>query len=94
MKNSILAAILLLVPLASCVNSSSALAWRSVTYQVTPELIGDGTYVAGSPTTKDATVNAEKTTNSETKVAKELTDNASTVAPSASAETDTAAVAQ
>lgn len=71
---------LLIVPaalaLAGCVNSSTNFSNRGVTYQVTPELNGEKAYVAGSPTSKDAVVNAEKTFESaaKTNVAHALTD--------------------
>ena len=71
---------LLIVPaalaLAGCVNSSTNFSNRGVTYQVTPELNGEKAYVAGSPTSSDAVVNAEKTFESaaKTNVAQALTD--------------------
>ena len=71
---------LLIVPaalaLAGCVNSSTNFSNRGVTYQVTPELNGEKAYVAGSPTSSDAVVNAEKTFESaaKTNVAQSLTD--------------------
>lgn len=71
---------LLIVPaalaLAGCVNSSTNFSNRGVTYQVTPELNGEKAYVAGSPTSSDAVVNAEKTFESaaKTNVAQTLTD--------------------
>ena len=71
---------LLIVPaalaLAGCVNSSTNFSNRGVTYQVTPELNGEKAYVAGSPTSSDAVVNAEKTfeTAAKTNVAQALTD--------------------
>ena len=71
---------LLIVPaalaLAGCVNSSTNFSNRGVTYQVTPELNGEKAYVTGSPTSKDAVVNAEKTFESaaKTNVAQSLTD--------------------
>ena len=72
---------LLIVPaalaLAGCVNSSTNFSNRGVTYQVTPELNGEKAYVAGSPTSSDAVVNAEKTFESaaKTNVAQALTDS-------------------
>ena len=71
---------LLIIPaalaLAGCVNSSTNFSNRGVTYQVTPELNGEKAYVAGSPTSSDAVVNAEKTFESaaKTNVAQALTD--------------------
>ena len=71
---------LLIVPaalaLVGCVNSSTNFSNRGVTYQVTPELNGEKAYVAGSPTSSDAVVNAEKTFESaaKTNVAQSLTD--------------------
>ena len=71
---------LLIIPaalaLAGCVNSSTNFSNRGVTYQVTPELNGEKAYVAGSPTSSDAVVNAEKTFESaaKTNVAQSLTD--------------------
>lgn len=71
---------LLIVPaalaLVGCVNSSTNFSNRGVTYQVTPELNGEKAYVAGSPTSSDAVVNAEKTFESaaKTNVAQTLTD--------------------
>ena len=71
---------LLIVPaalaLVGCVNSSTNFSNRGVTYQVTPELNGEKAYVAGSPTSRDAVVNAEKTFESaaKTNVAQTLTD--------------------
>ena len=71
---------LLIVPaalaLVGCVNSSTNFSNRGVTYQVTPELNGEKAYVAGSPTSSDAVVNAEKTFESaaKTNVAQALTD--------------------
>lgn len=53
-------AILSLLILASCVNSSTAMAWRSISYQVTPEA---GQYVTVDEKQGAATVNAEKTTS-------------------------------
>ena len=72
---------LLIIPaalaLAGCVNSSTNFSNRGVTYQVTPELNGEKAYVAGSPTSSDAVVNAEKTFESaaKTNVAQALTDS-------------------
>ena len=72
---------LLIVPaalaLVGCVNSSTNFSNRGVTYQVTPELNGEKAYVAGSPTSSDAVVNAEKTFESaaKTNVAQALTDS-------------------
>lgn len=72
---------LLIVPaalaLVGCVNSSTNFSNRGVTYQVTPELNGEKAYVAGSPTSSDAVVNAEKTfeTAAKTNVAQALTDS-------------------
>ena len=65
--------------LASCINSSTAWTNRSVTYQVTPENIGEHSAVTGSPTTNDASVNADKTfeTAAKTNVAQNLNDNSS-----------------
>ena len=62
--------------MAGCVNSSTNFSNRGVTYQVTPELNGEKAYVAGSPTSSDAVVNAEKTFESaaKTNVAQTLTD--------------------
>lgn len=71
---------LLIIPaalaLVGCVNSSTNFSNRGVTYQVTPELNGEKAYVAGSPTSSDAVVNAEKTFESaaKTNVAQALTD--------------------
>ena len=71
---------LLIIPaalaLVGCVNSSTNFSNRGVTYQVTPELNGEKAYVAGSPTSSDAVVNAEKTFESaaKTNVAQTLTD--------------------
>lgn len=71
---------LLIIPaalaLVGCVNSSTNFSNRGVTYQVTPELNGEKAYVAGSPTSSDAVVNAEKTFESaaKTNVAQSLTD--------------------
>ena len=72
---------LLIIPaalaLVGCVNSSTNFSNRGVTYQVTPELNGEKAYVAGSPTSSDAVVNAEKTFESaaKTNVAQALTDS-------------------
>ena len=62
--------------LAGCINSSTAWTNRSVTYQVTPEQIGEHSAVTGSPTANDATVNADKTFESaaKTNVAQNLSD--------------------
>ena len=63
--------------LAGCINSSTNFSNRGVTYQVTPELNGERAYVSGSPTTNDATVNAEKKfeSDSKTNVAQTLQDS-------------------
>lgn len=63
--------------LAGCINSSTAWTNRSVTYQVTPEQIGEHSAVTGSPTSNDASVNADKTfeTAAKTNVAQNLADN-------------------
>lgn len=65
--------------LMGCLNSSTSFSNRSVTYQVTPEMIGEHSAVSGSPTTADATVNAEKKYETSTKanVAQNLADNSS-----------------
>lgn len=65
--------------LAGCINSSTAWTNRSVTYQVTPEQIGEHSAVTGSPTSNDANVNADKTfeTAAKTNVAQNLADNSS-----------------
>ena len=84
---------LLIVPaalaLVGCVNSSTNFSNRGVTYQVTPELNGEKAYVAGSPTSSDAVVNAEKTFESaaKTNVAQTLTDTSDNDQSKKSAET-------
>ena len=62
--------------LAGCINSSTAWTNRSITYQVTPEQIGEHSAVTGSPTSNDASVNADKTFESaaKTNVAQNLSD--------------------
>lgn len=54
--------------LVSCINSATAFTNRSICYQVVPENIGEHSAVNGSPTAADATVNAEKTTDTSNKV--------------------------
>ena len=63
--------------LVGCINSSTAFTNRSISYQITPEMQGEHSAVTGSPTTNDATVNAEKKTESAIKanVAQNLADN-------------------
>lgn len=65
--------------LAGCINSSTAWTNRSVTYQVTPENIGEHSSVSGSPTSNDTSVNADKTLESaaKTNIAQQLTDTSS-----------------
>lgn len=90
MKNLIFACCLLVI--AGCINSSTNFSNRGVTYQVTPELIGEKASVSGSPTANDATVNAEKRYETETKanIAQNLTDSSSNnqaITPSESEKT-------
>lgn len=54
--------------LAGCINSSTAWTNRSVTYQVTPEQIGEHSAVTGSSTAADANVNADKVTETDAKI--------------------------
>lgn len=72
-------AFLVCCSLMGCLNSSTSFSNRSITYQVTPEQIGEHSAVTGSPTANDATVNAEKTFETSTKanVAQNLADNSS-----------------
>lgn len=80
MKYSMLAiCISISLAIVGCLNSSTAFTNRSVVYQVTPENLGEHSAVTGSPTTNDATVNAEKSVESaaKTNVAQQLTDNSS-----------------
>lgn len=80
MKNILLAVFTMCaLVLVGCINSSTAWTNRSVTYQVTPENIGEHSSVSGSPTTNDASVNADKTFEHQTKanVAQSLADNSS-----------------
>lgn len=51
--------------LPGCVNSSTAFAWRSVSYQITPDA-GQGIQLEEKPGA--ATVNAEKTTSDSYKI--------------------------
>lgn len=51
-----------------CVNSATNFAMRSNVYQVVPEQLGERAAVTGSPTSNDATVNADKTTETSNKV--------------------------
>jgi hypothetical protein len=53
-----LLAIIICATLCSCINSSTAFAWRSISYQSTPEA-GKDVQLEEKP--GDATVNAEKT---------------------------------
>ena len=55
-----LLAIIICATLCSCINSSTAFAWRSVSYQVTPEA---GHAITLEEKQGAATVNAEKTLN-------------------------------
>lgn len=52
--------------MTSCINASTAFAWRSVSYQITPEA---GQYVTVDEKQGAATVNAEKTTSDAFKTA-------------------------
>ena len=51
--------------LSGCINSSTAFAWRSVSYQSTPEA---GHAITQEERPGDATVNAEKTTSDAFKI--------------------------
>ena len=66
--------------LVSCVNSATNFAMRSNVYQVVPEQLGERASVAGSPTSNDAVVNADKTTETSTKanLGQAVTDSSST----------------
>lgn len=50
----------LCILLPGCINSSTAMSWRSVTYQLTPEAAAE---LQLTSTPGAATVNAEKTTS-------------------------------
>lgn len=56
----ILPILILVGILSGCINSSTAFAWRSVSYQSTPEA---GHAITQEERPGDATVNAEKTTS-------------------------------
>lgn len=55
---SLFAVVIASLLVTSCINASTAFAWRSVSYQVTPEA---GQYVTVDEKQGAATVNAEKT---------------------------------
>ena len=57
---AVIAAVSGMLMLASCLNSSTAFVWRSVSYQTTPEA---GEYVTVEEQQGAASVNAEKTTS-------------------------------
>lgn len=69
----------IIVICASCINSSTNFSNRGVTYQLSPELIGERASVSGSPTAGDATVNADKLTETKANVSgtAAVTDNSS-----------------
>lgn len=67
--------ILLAMLLTGCIGASTNFTNRSVTYQLTPSIDGKGNKIEEQPKIADATVNAEKTfdTNTQANVAKEQT---------------------
>ena len=65
--------------LCSCIGSSTNFTNRSVTYQLTPSIDGKANTITETPKVNDATVNAEKTTETKANVTtgdSQLTDNA------------------
>lgn len=67
--------ILLCLLLTGCIGASTNFTNRSVTYQLTPSIDGKGNRIEEQPKIADATVNAEKTFDTDTNanVAKEQT---------------------
>ena len=67
MKNVILT-LSVAVLMTACINSSTAWTNRSISYQVTPEQIGEHSAVTGSPTSNDSAVNADKLLENTSKI--------------------------
>jgi len=67
--------ILIALLLTGCIGASTNFTNRSVTYQLTPSIDGKGNRIEEQPKIADATVNAEKTFDTDTNanVAKEQT---------------------